>query len=81
MSECANNAFFWSGKDTYSNLIRLRDTFSDTNDETNLIFDSLDNGICCERRGDIEDCRIGLSLPDGLVRFTFDQEIRNSNST
>lgn len=53
---------------TDPDLVGLGNTLSDANNQANLVLYGLDDSICRERRGDINDCRLRLSFSDGLYR-------------
>ena len=58
----------WWGwlKWTYANLVGLGNTLGDTDNEANLVLNSLNDGIGGGRWGDVEDGGIGLRLAHGL---------------
>ena len=54
------------GRVTYADFVLLRNTFRDADDETNLVFNRLDDSVRGGGWGDVEDGRVGLHFPDGL---------------
>jgi hypothetical protein len=52
---------------TYSDFILLRDSLGDTNDQSDLIFYSLDHSIRCKRWRDVDYCSIGFGFFYSLV--------------
>lgn len=47
---------------TYPNLVGLRNTFRNANDQWNFIFDSFNNSIPSSRRRYVKDGRVRLRL-------------------
>jgi hypothetical protein len=54
---------------TYTDLILLWDTFSDTHNKANLIVNSLDDSISSKGRRDVDDSRVGFHFLDSLDGF------------
>ena len=55
---------------TYADLISLGDTLCNTDNETYLVLDGLDDGISSRGWRDIEDRGIGSSLTNSLKSIT-----------
>lgn len=51
----------------HPNFIRLRDTLRYANDERNLIFDGLDDGVASEGRRNVYNGRVWLGFSDSLL--------------
>ena len=55
---------------THPDFVELGNTLRNANNETNLIFNGFDDGVCGGGRGDVEDSRVRLGFPDGLRTVT-----------
>ena len=55
---------------TYADLISLGDTLCDTDNETDLVLDGLDDGVGSRGWRDIEDRGIGFSLTNSLENIS-----------
>lgn len=54
---------------TYPDFVLLRDAFGDANNETDLILNSLNYGICGGRGRNIENGGVRLGISNGLGGF------------
>jgi hypothetical protein len=65
---------------TYANLVLLRDTLSDADNQRNLRLDSLNDGIGSEGRGNVDDSRLRLDLVGSLFFVRTASSVRSSSA-
>lgn len=55
-------------------LVALRNTLGDGDDQLDLVLDGFDDSVGCERWGDVDDGGVGLGVGDGVPDGAEDRE-------